>query len=240
MIRRAVIVGLLVVLALPLMYAMAELPTHGSLDSPAYTHIAPRYLQKGPEEAGAENIVTDIILNYRGFDTNFEVTVIFTAMAAVLGVLMGTGAGSKSAASSSNTTPPSVVVGFIVRVMAPLIITFAIYVILNGHITPGGGFQGGTIIGALFIALVLVLDEQDVARLLPRRGERLLQAAAPITFFLVGLTGLVAFGSYLSYPGGTGPLAWVTTMFLVIIEIGIGVGGAMVIVTIFRTMGGER
>jgi len=52
---------------------------------------------------------------------------------------------------------------------------------MNGHVTPGGGFQGGTIAGAVFIALTLVLSEQDVNRLIPHRPERVLQAAAPLT-----------------------------------------------------------
>jgi multicomponent Na+:H+ antiporter subunit B len=239
MIHRALIAGLLVLLALPLMYAMAELPPHGSPDSPAYTHVAPRYLERGPEEAGAENVVTDIILNYRGLDTHGEVTVIFTAMAAVLAVLLGTGATPRSDAAPPERNAPSVVVSFIVRIMAPFIATFAIYVVLNGHVTPGGGFQGGTILGALVIALTLVMDRQEASRLLPRRPERLLQAAAPLTFLVVGLAGLFAFGSYLAYPGA-GPLAWLTTALLVVVEIGIGVGGAMVIATILRTMEGER
>ena len=239
MIRRGLIVGLLVIIAVPLMYAMSELPPHGSADSPAYTHVSPRYLEQGAEEAGAENIVTDIILNYRGFDTQGEVTVIFTAMAAVLAVLLGAGGPHGTEPTPPGRVAPSVVVRFIVRVLAPFIATFAIYVILNGHVTPGGGFQGGTILGALVIALTLVLDTDQSERLLPRRPERLLQAAAPLVFMAVGITGLAAFGSYLTYPGAAA-LAWLRTALLLAVEIGIGIGGAMVLATIFRTMGGER
>lgn len=245
MTRRLLTIALLAVFGAVLLYAMSELPPHGSPDTPPYTHVAKRYLERGPEEAGAENIVTDVILNYRGLDTQGEVTVIFTAMAAVLAVLLGTaaqtGAGGRSKAQgpAQGQRPPSVVVRFIVRVLAPLIATFAAYVVLNGHVTPGGGFQGGTIAGALVIALTLVLEPERASRLLPRRGERVLQAAAPLTFFAVGLWGLVALGSYLAYP--TAPaLAWLRTALLVLVEIGIGVGGAMVIATIFRVMGGER
>ena len=136
--RRILIGVLLVALAIPLAYAMSELPPHGSETTPPYTHISPYYLERGHGEAGAENIVTDIILNYRGFDTNGEVTVIFTAMAAVLAVLLGTTTHPEVDAPRADPQP-SVVVRFIVRVMAPLIATFAVYVILNGHVTPGGG-----------------------------------------------------------------------------------------------------
>jgi len=236
--KRAAVIVLLVVVAIPLVLAMADLPPYGSPDSPAYTHVGAYYLEHGVEEAGAENIVTDVILNYRGFDTEGEVTVIFTAMAAVLAVLMASRGGGE-AGTRPPLTPPSVVVRFVVRVMAPLTLMFAVYVIMNGHITPGGGFQGGTIVGAVFIALTLVLSERDATRLIPNRPERVLQAAAPIVYCLIGLLGLALFDVYLGYPR-TEEMGLLRTAMLVTLEIGIGVGGATVIATIFRTMGSDQ
>ncbi|MDO8880381.1 MAG: MnhB domain-containing protein [Coriobacteriia bacterium] len=240
MIRRALVIFVLVVVAIPLMLAMAELPPHGSPDAPPQTHVAPYYLEHGPEEAGAENVVTAVILNYRGFDTQGEVTVIFTAMAAVVAVLVAGGAGVPAERTAApTTTPVSLIVRFIVRVLAPFIVLFSVYVILNGHVTPGGGFQGGTILGALLIALTLIMSESDARALLPQRPERLLQAAAPLTFFAVGMTGLLLTGDYLAYPH-SGPTIWIATLMLTVVEIGIGIGGAMVVATIFRTMGADR
>ncbi|HHJ98814.1 MAG TPA: sodium:proton antiporter, partial [Actinobacteria bacterium] len=114
-----------------------------------------------------------------------------------------------------------------------------IYVILHGHVTPGGGFQGGTMIGALVIALTLVLEDTRSAALLPRRPARLLQVAAPLTFFGVGVIGLVLWGEYLYYPRDPSSL-WITELLLLVIEAGIGLGGAIVIATIFRVMGAQR
>jgi len=87
-VKRALTIVLLVALAAVLLRAVAELPQYGSPDSPAYTHVGSYYLEHGPDEAGADNIVTGIILNYRGFDTNGEVTVIVTALIAVFAVLL--------------------------------------------------------------------------------------------------------------------------------------------------------
>ena len=238
--KRALVIALLLVVAVPLLFAMAELPPHGSPTTPPYTHVSPYYLENGAEEGGAENIITTVILNYRGFDTEGEVTVIFTAMAAVLAVLLMNKSDRATVEQpSSEIIPVSVVVRFIVRVLAPFIAMFAIYVILNGHITPGGGFQGGTILGALMIALTLVMTHEQADALLPIKPERFLQAAAPITFFLVGITGLILFGDYLYYPRDES-LRWLTTLMLVIVEIGIGVGGGSVLVRIFRAMGDDR
>jgi len=234
--KRALTLVLLVALAAVLLNAVADLPPHGSPDTPAYTHVGAYYLEHGPEETGSENIVTSIILNYRGFDTNGEVTVIVTALMAVIAILTGVrDAGTKPAAEASRVAP-SVIVRFIVRVLAPFILVFAVYVILNGHITPGGGFQGGTMLGALVIALTLVLGEHESAKLIPQRPIRIIQVIAPLTFVAVGLAGLIVWGDYLFFPRGEQSRA-VAEAMLVLIEAGIGVGGAVVFARVFRLMG---
>lgn len=67
----------------------AELPTYGSPDNPANNEVTERYLDKGIEEAGATNIVTNIIVDYRAYDTLIETTVLFTSLIAVMLVLKG-------------------------------------------------------------------------------------------------------------------------------------------------------
>ncbi len=240
--KRALIAAFLILVSLPLLYAMSQLPQHGSATSPAYTHIAPRYLERGPEEAGAENVVTDVILNYRGFDTNGEVTVIFTSLAAVLAVLLaGREGDDRSASEPCDTTAPGVspVSSFVVRLLSPFVAIFAVYVVMNGHISPGGGFQGGTVFGALLILATVVLGKATAQKLQPARIRGLLQAAAPLTFIAVGVVGLIMFGDYLAFPK-TAALAWMRTLWLIVIEVGIGVGGASIISAIFWQMGGDR
>ncbi len=235
--KRALTAALLVVVALPMLYAVAQLPAHGSPDSPAYTHVSARYLEKGAEEAGAENIVTDVILNYRGFDTNGEVTVIFTSLAAVLAVLLGVRAGEEPIAKRpASPVEVSVVVSFVVRLFAPVIALFAVYVVLHGHVSPGGGFQGGAVLASLLIVMTAVLGRAQGEALVPLRARRWLQIAAPLAFIAVGTAGAVLFGNYLQFPRSH-ELAWLTTAWLTIIEVGIGVGGAAILATIFWTMG---
>jgi len=238
--KRALTAALLVLLALPLLYAVAQLPPHGSPSSPPYAHVSPRYLERGPDEAGAENVVTDVILNYRGFDTNGEVTVIFTSLAAVLAVLLGVRKSTGEGAGVPDAVlPVSPVVSFVVRLLSPFIALFAIYVILNGHVSPGGGFQGGAIIGALAIVTTVVVGRSQAEALVPARVRRLLQVAAPLTFVCVGIAGLLMFGDYLAFPRAA-DLAWLRTAWLIAIEIGIGVGGAAILATIFWTMGEQE
>ncbi len=81
-----------------LFYAGADLATVGDPSSPSSTHVSPRYIEDGPEETGAPNMVTGVLADYRGYDTFGELTVIFTAGLACLVILSasrGTGRGPR-------------------------------------------------------------------------------------------------------------------------------------------------
>jgi multicomponent Na+:H+ antiporter subunit B len=70
-----------------LLLTVPALPAVGDPGSPAATHVSPYYLANAYAETGMENVVTAILVGYRGFDTLGEVTVVFAAAVAVLVVL---------------------------------------------------------------------------------------------------------------------------------------------------------
>jgi multicomponent Na+:H+ antiporter subunit B len=235
-VKQALVAALLVITAIPLLIGVAAMPPHGDPNNPMHTHVSARYIEQGKEEAGAANIVTAVILNYRGLDTAGEVTVIFTALAAALAVLISLPSPPKDDDQAGPTAPPSPspVVSFVVRLLAPFIALFAVYVILNGHLTPGGGFQGGAILGGLFIALTIVLGESRTRALLPRRAAPWMWGAAVLAFVAVGILGAALTGYFLGYPAESQHL--LTELMMVTIEIGIGLGGAAIFATIFLQM----
>ena len=69
----------LVVLGALLMTAAGGLPPVGDPESPAATHVSPRYISRGPEETGATNLVTGVLADYRSYDTLGETAVICAA-----------------------------------------------------------------------------------------------------------------------------------------------------------------
>jgi multicomponent Na+:H+ antiporter subunit B len=235
-VKQALVAALLVITAIPLLIGVAAMPPHGDPNNPMHTHVSARYIEQGKEEAGAANIVTAVILNYRGLDTAGEVTVIFTALAAALAILISLPSPPKDDDQAGPTAPPSPspVVSFVVRLLAPFIALFAVYVILNGHLTPGGGFQGGAILGGLFIALTIVLGESRTRALLPRRAAPWMWGAAVLAFVAVGILGAALTGYFLGYPAESQHL--LTELMMVTIEIGIGLGGAAIFATIFLQM----
>ena len=62
-----------------LIYGTVDFPDWGDPASPASTHVSPYYIEKTLEETSVPNIVTAVLADYRGYDTMFETTVIFTA-----------------------------------------------------------------------------------------------------------------------------------------------------------------
>ncbi|MFV9645564.1 MAG: hydrogen gas-evolving membrane-bound hydrogenase subunit E [Desulfobacterales bacterium] len=67
-----------------LMYATVEMPDWGDPNSPASTHVSPRYIEKGDEETHTPNMVTAVLADYRSYDTMGETAVVFTAAVACI------------------------------------------------------------------------------------------------------------------------------------------------------------
>lgn len=147
-----------------LLKTVAAMPRFGDINAPTNNEVAARYLEKGIEETGAINFVAGMILDYRAFDTLGESTVLFIAACAVLILLRidrnedGTPTEELIAAEADDRRfePKSdPVLQGSAKLLTPLVLLLGIYVILNGHLSPGGGFSGGSIIGA---GLILYLN----------------------------------------------------------------------------------
>jgi multicomponent Na+:H+ antiporter subunit B len=143
------------------------------------------YGEKGFED-GSANVVTSVVVNYRSFDTLGEVTVLFTA-AVGIGLILG---GTKRMRYGRKAN-------FILRVstgiLLPLIIMFGVYIFVHGHLTPGGGFPGGTIIAAAILLLYLSNEEFDVNRVVSKS----LEGTMGSLYVIIGLAGLAAGGAFL-------------------------------------------
>jgi len=86
------VIGPLAVVAIVgvlLITAVVDLPAFGSVDAPAHTHVAPRYLAESDAKLHIPNVVTTVLASYRGFDTLGETIVIFAAGLGVLLLLAG-------------------------------------------------------------------------------------------------------------------------------------------------------
>lgn len=144
-----------------LIVEVSYLPPVGSPSNPSSNEVAAKYIEDGLQDTGAVNIVTGMILDYRAFDTFGESNVLFIATCTVLILLRndkkkGKGSAEDEERRDSFYEPKKdAILQMAARILVPVIMIFGIYVILNGHLSPGGGFSGGAIIGA---GLILYLN----------------------------------------------------------------------------------
>ena len=140
-----------------LLVTISWLPATGTVNRPVNNEVTERYIEKGLEETGAVNIVAGMILDYRAFDTLGESHVLFVATITVLILLRLNKTEKDEAELSDRRFEPKndAILQLVATFLVPIIIIFGIYIILNGHLGPGGGFSGGAVIGA---GLVLYLN----------------------------------------------------------------------------------
>lgn len=163
--------GIAFMLVLVLFQTVAAMPKRGTALAPAHNEVAKHYIEKGIEETGAVNFVAGMILDYRAFDTLGESTVLFVAACAVL-ILLRADDDSKerfphldSENDDRHYEPKNdKILQGSAKVLSPIVLLLGIYVILNGHLSPGGGFSGGAILGAGLILYLNAFGFQKTSR----------------------------------------------------------------------------
>lgn len=144
----AIVLGAAIIVALVVM--VSNLPEFGNAANPYNNEVSERYLEKALEETGAVNAVTGMILDYRAFDTFGESCVLFIAAACVLILLRDdqTDTTVKAIRDEKHEPVSDTILQASAKILFPAILVFGIYILLNGHLSPGGGFSGGAIMGA--------------------------------------------------------------------------------------------
>lgn len=180
-----------------LLVVVSEMPAFGRADTPANTSVViKRYIGNGLEETGAVNIVAGVILDYRAFDTLGESHVLFTAAIAVF-ILLLQEHDEKEKQQDLRILKNDLILRKTAAVLLPLIIMFGVYVILCGHLGPGGGFSGGAIIGGGLILYSMAFNTGNLGRVINMRSYRIIVLCALLSYsilkcysFFCGANGL--------------------------------------------------
>jgi len=187
----------------------------------ALNPISEHYVTAGPDELGAANIVTAVLVTYRGLDTLGEVAVLFISAAGV-GLLLRRRVDETE--DDPNRQASSELVRTAVQFLLPLIFVLGIYVFINGHLTPGGGFQGGAVLASGIMLLLLA----DPDTRLNHGIVRLLESFSGFGYVVVGVLGLVFAGGFLDNRflalGTFGELLSAGAMPIIYILVGLKVG----------------
>ena len=217
-----------------LLSALPDFPEWGDSGSPVNAVVAPYYIKNTIADAHVPNVVTSVLADYRGFDTLLETTVVFIACIAIYSILRTETAKSKTDEQEEGITSPpsydpsdSLIVRQASRFMVPFMQLFSLYVIAHGHYSPGGGFQGGVILGASLILLAISFDLKFLLRHWREKSLMLLVASGVLLYAAVGLACVFMGGNYLEYgildsilPGDQ---AMARSHGILLVEIGVGI-----------------
>ena len=153
------------------------------------------YVDLVPRELGAPNVITGILLTYRAFDTLGEVAVLFM-VAAGIGLLLGAGGKEPDQAPidlSAIAARPTEIVRNGADILVPLIAIFAAYIVVHGHLGPGGGFQGGAVMASCVLLLLLARPDYRVKLV----HLSVMESFAGLLIVLVGIAGIIFAGGFL-------------------------------------------
>ena len=128
----------------------------------------------------------------------------------------------------------SIIIRTISRILIPFIQLYALYVIMHGHSSPGGGFQGGVILGASFILLAIAYGFKEIEKRFSLRTLSICMSIGVFIYAGIGLYCLLAGGNFLDYSFLRVPEA--RGMGMLGIEIGVGITVMAVMISIFRDL----
>lgn len=148
-----------------------HLPAFGDPSNPANNEVTQRYIEQGIEETGATNLVAGMILSYRVFDTFGESNVLFLAATCVTILLRRDKKNTTSRdlremarEDHHDRKDRDVVLRTSVLLLLPVSVMVGFYVMLFGHLSPGGGFSGGAILGGGMILYARTFGSTSVHR----------------------------------------------------------------------------
>jgi len=178
--RILIILTLLAFTVLPLRFALT------STSQKSLSEVAQEYVDSAISTLGTQNAVTAVVVSFRGLDTLGEVLVLFVAAAGV-GFLLRRRKNVQGPDAAEDSQGPSEILQTGTMLLVPLILLFGVYIFVHGHLTPGGGFQGGVIIASAMLLIILaqVTDHFNHSLL------ALIESLSGLTYVILGIIGLL-------------------------------------------------
>lgn len=180
MIKRLVVFLIIAVVGYYLVDVVSQIPFGENRDN-----VGDYYLAQSPAQLKVSNTVTAIVVNYRGFDTLGEVTVLFLAATGLASIMYRRK--RKGEIEQRAKKPSSRIVQIGSQILFPLIILLGGYVFIHGHLSPGGGFQGGAIIATASLLMLISYRKFKVNH----NTISWIESIAGVVFASVGFVGLI-------------------------------------------------
>ncbi|MFH1039178.1 MAG: MnhB domain-containing protein [PVC group bacterium] len=140
----------------------------------------------------------------------------------------------------------TLIVKTITRLTVGLILLFGIYIVLHGHLSPGGGFAGGVIIALSFIHLMLAFGKSYALKKMSQSASSFLESLGAMLFLSIALLGFLGGCFFLNFLGqgehfhlfsaGTIPLSNIA----VSLKVGAGLFAVFAVLVLFRMDSGGK
>jgi multicomponent Na+:H+ antiporter subunit B len=185
-------------------------------------------------ERHVQNAVSGVNFDLRAFDTLGEEFLLFTSVAGVI-LLLRLLRGEEQ---HPEEQPPPVVQAAsdatctLVLALVGLLVLFGIYVVVHGHLSPGGGFQGGVVLATAPLLVFLAGSLDAFSRITSHRLVEVAEAAGPAGYALIGIGAMVSGAAFLENVlplGQAGSLLSGGTILPVGASVGLEVAGAFVL-----------
>lgn len=240
---KKLVIGLILTISLVAIgsyFIAGFLPRIGDPASPANTYISVYFIENALHDTHAANIVTAVLADYRGFDTLYETCVMFLSGITALGIL-STKEKTKKENKIDVIDETNVFGGMVMdaafRLVVPIILIYAIYVLIHGEISLGGGFQAGALLACAYLLDRLI---PSFTSLVGDFTDKFALIVAGIGVFIYLFTGLLPMfngGNFLEYgklPFAAEHVAELHTTGILMIEIGVTAAVMGVIIAILE------
>ncbi len=132
-----------------------------------------------------------------------------------------------------------IVLRVIAKLFIPFILLFALYVQFHGDYGPGGGFQAGVIFAAAFVLYTLIFGLEAAKKVAKPSLVQTLVAVGVLLYVGTGIMGILLGGNFLDYNVLQHDPVHGQHLGILIIELGVGITVASVMITIFFSFAGR-
>ncbi|HJK87045.1 MAG TPA: DUF4040 domain-containing protein [Candidatus Megaira endosymbiont of Nemacystus decipiens] len=204
-----------------------DLPEFGSQYAPLHANVTQYYVDNIYNEIQIPSMVAAILGSYRGFDTLGETLVVLIAGLAVF-IL--------SSRKSLETFQEQLIVKCILKFIVPYILLYAIYIQLNGKVSPGGGFQAGVIFATGLIGYSFACGMYKLEDLVSSSQLCYLSILGVMIYFFTGIASFLFGEHYLNYYVLNSDPILAQHIGILLIELGVGITVSAVMCLIYISL----
>ncbi|EEG78155.1 MnhB domain-containing protein [Dethiobacter alkaliphilus] len=133
-----------------------------------------------------------------------------------------------------------VIVRYISRIILPFVQLYGLYVVVHGHLSPGGGFSGGAIIGASMILFALSFNLKEGSKKISHDVSTVLESGGAVLFATIGIAAIFMGTNFLGNRAAGFPMGELGDLFsagaIPIITFGLGIKVASTMITLFYSL----